>query len=232
MARNASRVSRFRLSDLIAVAQRLELRNYASDYLAQTQGRVVESFVFAILTVNENTRRAEAALWAWKVAGMPRSEEAIRRICGEHSPLVRVEGEKSNKARYIADWLERYDSDPQVWHQQPAETAREYRDRVLRMGVKGLALTKVTWAVQLASGGGDIACIDRHMHLILTGVPYTNALANMKRKANIQRYMRLERILVWLANRYGWPSASALQWTVWCQALKENYTHSVVWEVA
>lgn len=224
-----SRVAGKTLRDVLSVARDSRHESLSVPYLEACRGHVEEAFVFAILTTNEQTPRAERALAAWKDAGKPRNPFLIADVVRPHSPFGGALTGTLPKPNAIAEWLARYDADPTAWSPRPGESASTYRDRIFRYKVRGLGLTKTTWACQLAYGGGDIACLDRHMLRLLLGRPVTKKETDMSLAASRRLYRRLERLMVWIADRYRWHSASALQWAAWVTALGQPFTHEVVY---
>jgi hypothetical protein len=224
-----SKVSGLTLGAIVDVARRPEFEILSRPWLTRCTGNVVDNVVFAVLTVNEDTGKAERAMWAWKLAGRPESEAEIIRATGPHSPLCRATHGTSPKARNIATFLRRYRENPAQWHMAPGETASQYRDRLLAFNIAGLGMVKTTWAAMLISGGGDVACIDRHMQRVIVGRPLVGKEQDFTTNKAKARYRRMERVIVWLANRYGWDNASDLQWSAWCVLLNAHYTHTECW---
>src|ERR1700760_2801423 len=98
MAVDRSRVLGKNIRDILYVASRPELQSLSVPYLTRCAGLIRENIVFSILTVNERTDRAENAMLAWRLAGMPEDAPTIREVCGPHSPLVGTTNGTWNKA--------------------------------------------------------------------------------------------------------------------------------------
>lgn len=89
---------------------------------------------------------------------------------------------------------------------QPFGSDPEYRD-YLKASVCGLAWAKSSFAVMLIRGSADVACIDTHMHRILTG-------SRPGKQIGRGRYVELEGAVRKLAKRHRIPTSVA-QHAVW-----------------
>lgn len=191
---------------------------------AQSKGRTLDSFLFGILTATERTEAAERALKALKVWGYTPEFESVKTIL-QTSGIVYY----TSKARYVCEFIDAFANDPEWFSPQGDEKCSEYRDRIYKRGVLGLGFIKTNFACYLAYGGGDVICPDRHIINLYLGERFEEWM--MKRSKKAEAFLRsIESHFCQLANKYGWQSASALQWAVWCEATDTFFSHAVVSE--
>src|SRR5690349_9146486 len=121
------------------VAADAELRQVYEPLPEQSKGRILDSFLFGILTATERTSAAERSLAALKTANYPTDIERVRGILYRSGIVY-----KNVKAQYVVEFISRYLADPWAFEPKADETCSAYRDRMLKAHVRGLAFCKTS----------------------------------------------------------------------------------------
>ena len=211
----------------VEIAKNLDYKMLYMPLPGMFRGLVKESFVFAILTVNEKTSRAESAMLRWRTNGMPTDTISLTAILKslQYWPT---------KMKNIIAILNRIESEWDTFNPDNYDSADDYRNACLKANVAGLGWIKTTFACYLAYGGGNIACIDRHMFRLWTGneqltdKDWQRVVRPSKRTGYPIQLKPVEDSIVQVAALYGW-SASALQWAIWCESMGTFTDHSVAY---
>lgn len=210
-----------------SIAASNEMRDKYGKRPEASRGHVKNAILFGILTANERYEAAEAALSYVRLV-----------IPFEH--IFRVDymarALKNNgiifyndKAAAIIDFMMRFELNPTPFHPMPNESCAEYRDRLLTLKIRGLGFVKTSFAAYLAYGGGNVICADRHILNIYTSGHFEDWMHKSTARARDLLY-EVEAEFIYIAGRYQWPSASALQWAVWCEAIGSDTDHDPVSE--
>lgn len=209
-----------------SVAKNPEARDHYGPLPARSKGNVRAAILFGILTATESYKAAERAL--------DLVEEQIETVgAADIYDWLVLNFRKAGivysitKATYVAEFLARFERNPTPFHPQLEETCAEYRDRLESLNIRGLGWVKVSFAAYLAYGGGNVICTDRHIINLYTQGEFDDKYFKRTKWARAA-LKEIEDHFVQLAAIYAWPSASALQWAVWSEALGESVTHDAV----
>jgi thermostable 8-oxoguanine DNA glycosylase len=185
-----------------------------------SQGHVRNAIMFGILTANERYEAAEKALYMIAPLEWSAPLQDSLRFAG----IIFWR----QKAQALESFRADFDLNPTPYHPQPNESCSEYRDRLYDMNIPGLGFVKTSFAAYLAYGGGNVICADRHILNLYTEGHFEQWMH--KRSPKAHKFIReVEEYFVTLAEEYQWPSASALQWAVWAEAIgADDVTHSPV----
>ena len=157
---------------------------------------------FAVTSVNspfDATCKAWLAMQDTDPADWPAIRDALR-VRGSDG----VVSYQPTKTRWLTNiWYDMTRNGVSYWPDLPDLQYRDY----LRSSVTGLAWAKSSFAVMLVKGSADVACIDTHMHRILTGrIP--------GKQIRKELYVKLEQSVRRLAKRHGIP-CSVAQHAIW-----------------
>ena len=223
-----SRISDDKLADgrafIESVAASPEAKAFYGPLPQATKGHVGKALLFGILTANERTDKAEAALpIAWGF--LQNMDVSLAQLQQELKDVGLMF--YRNKALYIQGLRWQWHTNPTPMHPVPGESCSEYRDRLVSYNLPGLGFVKTSFAAYLAYGGGNVICADRHILNLYTNGQFKDTMHKGSKKA-VELLRQVETYFVNMAKLYDWPSASALQWAVWCEALQTPLTHNVV----
>src|SRR5689334_8390134 len=102
------------------VAENDNLRAIYEPLPEQSRGRVLDSFLFGILTATEPTTAAERCLATLKSENYPTDIERVRAITKDSGMVY-----WPTKARYVVDFLNAFNADPARFYPREGETCAQ-----------------------------------------------------------------------------------------------------------